>query len=209
MSADDALAAVLVDDPEPVDTNGNGLGRYDAHGFLSRYDRRIGVDSRGLVVYLDGDDTTQTALLDADGGITSLVEGDLYGESAAAHVVNVADEYGAWRFLEDWVADEVRAAFGDDLDVDAGDAAPHLSGHARDRWRERVGGDPPDAAALLDRSVHVDVDYDREVYVDTETEAVLLVDPPTVVTVYPRLSGIDDFDLRDRIRRALVDADVY
>lgn len=185
-----------VDDPN--DTNGNGLGAYRAHSFLSRYDL-IGIDSRQRVIFFDGSDT-QTALLDSNQSITMLEEHELWADSVAEHVVRFAGEFGPWEWVQPELVEKIERGNMPDVDIPDGEEVIFTT-HAREQWCDR-GIDELTIEEAWAESIEISwpLDDDLLARYHPDSTCTFLVSSPSVVTTYPPLRRVNP-----RLRQALYD----
>lgn len=223
---------------EPLDQNGNTLGRYRQHGFLSNYEHAIGIDGRGMVAFYDmsavddgGRPVVQTALLGPGGSLRSLVESRPFNgaRTAAEHVVETAAEYAPWRYVTETVAGDLRrmdsagkrarrltAGYirAGDLSrrAAADDAQANYINHSSQMWADRVGGEAPDPGELIDRAIVLPWWNDKTVTAmfDEESTSLFIVAPGRqIITIYPTFDNLSP-SLRHQLRAKLADdEDIY
>lgn len=187
-----------------MDKNGNSAGYLQQHGILSQYDF-IGIDSREFAIFDDLQGNRQEAYLDHNGDFEHghLRQGGFFGGRPETHVVETAEEYGPWMYVEPEFIDGIEAEGLGDIEPGAQELT--ASREAEKRWRQRAGLEKDLTQAWEEA---LEFEWPRENDPATaryhpEAGTPILREGSELVTVYPTLTEMDDPEMRQRIRRNL------
>lgn len=187
---------------EPSDKNGNSWGYIKNHGILSRYES-IGIDSRGFSIFMDDSGTRQQALLDTNGSFDhgKLREGGWYhSDNAYEHIVNTAEEFGKWEYVETEYVDKIFERGLEGIDATA-DQELKPSTEAVERWDVRGDADMDVLEAWNESD---EIDWPREndpvdARYHPETGCTILRGGDALITVYPEPHRMDEKWLAEEI----------
>lgn len=187
---------------KPVDKNGNKWGYIKQHGILSQYDP-IGIDNRGMSIFEDRFGQRQQAILDDKGNFEhgTIREGGWYhSDNPYEHIVNTAEDFGRWHWVEPEYVEEIQVRNLDNIDPELDNSITPTT-EAIERWEMR--GDP-DLEVLDAWEESYDIEWPRngdpaDARYHPETGCTFLKDGDALITVYPKPSNMDEKWLAEEI----------